>query len=105
MCQKTLATGTAVYACDHWRNGLWVEGIIRALRGSMVCEVDVDGQTWVSHRNYLRPQHAAKSSKLKMGPWISSWMSSASHHLKIKELRKPSSEVNKTSVRNVPDLW
>lgn len=68
MCQKTPATGREVHVRDHRRNGIWVEGIIRALRGSIVCEVNVDGQIWVRHRNYVRPWHAAKSSKLKMGP-------------------------------------
>ncbi|KAM3172463.1 hypothetical protein ACTXT7_014468 [Hymenolepis weldensis] len=61
----TLATTTGVYICDRWPNGTWPEGIIRAQRGSVLYEVDVDDQTWMRHRNHLRSRYAAKLSKLE----------------------------------------
>ncbi|KAM3181273.1 hypothetical protein ACTXT7_014684 [Hymenolepis weldensis] len=54
-------TCTAVYVRDHLPNGIWAVGIIRNRRGSVLYEMDVDGQspppTW----------GAATSTNLEMG--------------------------------------
>ncbi|VUZ46870.1 unnamed protein product [Hymenolepis diminuta] len=51
---------------NHRPDNPWAEDIIRARRGSLQYEVDVDGQTWVLHRSYLSTRDATKSSKPKM---------------------------------------
>ncbi|VUZ46022.1 unnamed protein product [Hymenolepis diminuta] len=53
--RRTLALGPTVYGRDHRPNCTWVEGIIRARRGSVLYEVDVDGQTWVHHVTIFTP--------------------------------------------------
>ncbi|VDL19188.1 unnamed protein product [Hymenolepis diminuta] len=54
------------YMRDHEPNGTWAEGIIRAWRGRVqYYEMDVDGQTWMRHREHLSHQYAAQLSKLE----------------------------------------
>lgn len=66
--KKTLATREGMYLRDHRSNDIWGEGIIKALRGSVLNEVDVDSQNWLHHRNHLRPRYEVILSKLETGP-------------------------------------
>ncbi|KAM3181407.1 hypothetical protein ACTXT7_014437 [Hymenolepis weldensis] len=38
---------------------------LKRARGSLLYGVDIDGQTWVRHRNHLRPHYAVPPSKLE----------------------------------------
>lgn len=66
--KKTFATAREVYVRDHRLNSIWAEGIIRALLGSMLCELNVGGQTWVRYRNHFHLRCAAKWLNPKTAP-------------------------------------
>ncbi|VUZ42223.1 unnamed protein product [Hymenolepis diminuta] len=54
--KKTLTTDTAVYIGNHRPNGTWAESIIRARRGGVLYEGDVDGRARVCDRNHPKPE-------------------------------------------------
>ncbi|VUZ52693.1 unnamed protein product [Hymenolepis diminuta] len=62
---RRLANGASLYKRDDGRRA---KDIIRALRDSVLYEVDVCNQIWVRHLKHLRPQNALRLSKLEMGP-------------------------------------
>ncbi|VDL18827.1 unnamed protein product [Hymenolepis diminuta] len=97
--KKNPATGAAVYVRDHRPNDTWAESISGAQRGSGIYEVDVDGQTWVHHRNHLHPRMQQNQRNRKSALSTSFWMVLAFHRLEISELRKSNLAINKTFFR------
>ncbi|CAI2738846.1 unnamed protein product [Dicrocoelium dendriticum] len=55
---KDFAVGAPVYARDY-RAGhpRWIKATVTARRGDMLHDVSVGDDTWVRHRNQLRPRH------------------------------------------------
>ncbi|CAH8597340.1 unnamed protein product [Dicrocoelium dendriticum] len=59
---KEFAVGAPVYARDY-RAGhpRWIKATVTARRGDMLHDVSVGDDTWVRHRNQLRPRHGETS--------------------------------------------
>ncbi|CAH8640601.1 unnamed protein product [Dicrocoelium dendriticum] len=59
---KEFVFGAPVYARDY-RAGhpRWIEATVTARRGDMLHDVSVGDDTWVRHRNQLRPRHEETS--------------------------------------------